>query len=133
MGMDHDDSLYGTRVLLVEQDRQSAKLMALVLGAAGADLRAAVTTQDAIATASVFQPQLVVLGLVLPGGGGLSLMRWLRASERTRDAALVVVSALHGAQEQREALAMGCALFLSKPIDVDEIARTLATALKGKR
>jgi CheY-like chemotaxis protein len=133
VGTDHDASLSGTRVLLVDEDDRSAKLLALVLRAAGAEVRAAATTAGALAVATVFEPQLVALDLVLPGSGGLALMRSLRAHPRTRDAVLVVVSALHEAHDQREAFAAGCAAFLPKPIDIDEVARFLARALKGKR
>jgi CheY-like chemotaxis protein len=132
MGTDHRDSLSGARVLLVDADRHSAKLLALVLAGAGADVRAAATTGDALATATIFEPQLVVLELVLPGSDGIALMHALRAEPRTREAVLVVVSALHDALQQREALAAGCTAFLPKPIDVDSIAEALARALKGK-
>jgi len=124
--------LAGTRVLLVEEARQSAKLASFVLTTAGANVRAVTNGADALLMAREFEPRLIVLDLVLPDTSGIALMRALRSQERTRDVVLAVVTAQHGAQETRDAFEAGCAVLVGKPIDTETFADTIATALKEK-
>ena len=115
-----------TRVLLVDEDPSGAKLMSVVLAAGGAHVRSVRNADAALGTAIAFDPHIVVVDRVLGGEGALALSAALRRDERTRGAAIVVVSGSNGHDDVAAAFAAGCAEYLRKPIDVDTFAETLA-------
>lgn len=65
------------RVLLVEDDRDSADTLALLLETAGADVRVARDGPQALAIALAHQPEIVFLDLALPGMSGLEVAQAL--------------------------------------------------------
>ena len=126
------DLLHGVRVLVVEDDPGSAKLAALLLTKAGAEVSTAGDASAALSALAAPVPDLIVLDLVLPDTSGFALARALQQDPRTREVAIVAVSALNGPTTQRAALEAGCVAYLHKPIDSETFAATLATYV-GKK
>ena len=67
------------RVLLVEDDDQTRRLMSRLLAGVGIDVRCASTVKDAV-VALASMPALVVLDLKLPDGCGTEVLREIRES-----------------------------------------------------
>ena len=116
------DLLHGVRVLVVEDDPGSAKLAALLLTKAGAEVSTAGDASAALSALAAPVPDLIVLDLVLPDTSGFALARALQQDPRTREVATT----------QRAALEAGCVAYLHKPIDSETFAATLATYV-GKK
>lgn len=77
-------------------------------------------------------PALVLLDLDLPGMSGLELARRLKADARLRSIPLVAISASVMKDERNQARQAGCAGFLEKPFDIQELRRVVAEALAGR-
>src|SRR5690606_22598142 len=76
----------GLRVLIVEDNRDAADSVALYLGLEGHLVKTVGDGARALEVAAVFEPQVVVLDIGLPGLDGYETARRLRASPVTRDA-----------------------------------------------
>ncbi len=78
-----------------------------------------------------FRPDLVLLDVVMPGMGGLDVcarMRRLAGSEPLR---IVILTGYDGSGHNERSLISGADLFLTKPMDVDEILRHVKDLLEG--
>jgi two-component system cell cycle response regulator len=114
---------------VVEDDAGSAKLAALLLTRAGADVRIVINASAALVALAAPLPDLIVLDLVLPDTSGFTLARALKQDPRTRGVVIVAVSALNNPSTQEAALEAGCVAYLHKPIDSETFAATIATYL----
>jgi DNA-binding response OmpR family regulator len=107
------------RVLVVEDDPDTAVLLSVLLRAEGYDVRIVTTLAEARAAVAATAPALVVLDLVLPDGDGLALCPDLL--RRQPHVPVLVVTARVAAETRAAALAAGCTAFIAKPFDLDEI------------
>ena len=69
----------GGRVLLVDDDRWMAELLAAELRAAGYQVQRVEHTLDAIAAIDEFRPQVIVLDIFMPGPNGIVLLHELQS------------------------------------------------------
>jgi CheY-like chemotaxis protein len=123
--------LEGLRILVVEDDPASAKLLSVALAMDGANVRTATTAEDALLQIACFAPRLVVLELVLPFMSGLLLAQRLKANPATRHIVIIAVTAFNGPETERMTRAAGCAAYVRKPIDVLSFANLVSTHLGG--
>jgi CheY-like chemotaxis protein len=118
------------RVLLVEDHPDLAAVTAEFLAAKGLNVRTALSGRDALDTASVFQPELVLCDLNLPDMSGLNVADELRSNPLTRRAYVVIVSASAGLEA--DAARFGVDAFAVKPL-TSEVVRTLVNAAASAR
>lgn len=116
-------SLKDLAVLIVDDDQPSAKLLSVVLSGEGCRIRVAPSAEEALAVLHSFQPQVIIIDLILPLMSGLLLAQRLKAEPATQDAVLIAVTAFNGPQAQRVALEAGFAAYVRKPIDPLSFAR----------
>ena len=87
---------------------------------------------DAITAMTVAReqrPDLVLLDLGLPGGDGFLIMERMKAIASLSTIPVIVITASDPAATRDRALAAGAQAFLSKPIDVAELAEAVERAL----
>lgn len=65
-------------------------------------------------------PRMVLLDLKLPKVGGIEVLRWIRANERTKRLAVVVLSSSTMERDIAEAYELGVNSFVAKPVEFDE-------------
>ena len=109
------------RVLVVDEDLQAAQGIAVLLKHLGHDVQLAHDGNAALEAARSNNPQLVLLGLKLPGVDGYGVLQNLRLDERFSRAPIVAV-ARSGRDEDRERTrAAGFDEHLVKPIRLDAL------------
>jgi CheY-like chemotaxis protein len=114
------------RVLVVDDNVDSAQSMSLLLGLEGYQVECAYDGEEALHSAERFAPQVVLLDLGLPRFSGFEVARRLRA-EPTGDGLLLVAVSGYGRERDRQAAHdAGFDLHLTKPADPDEVLRVLA-------
>jgi two-component system, chemotaxis family, chemotaxis protein CheY len=109
----------GLLVQVVDDDADMIKLIRTILGSAGYRTVAAFDAMQGMIIATRELPAVIVIDLHMPAGGGLSLIRKLRAAPKTSHIPLLVLTgdASEGLPEQVRAL--GAEEFLLKPIQPD--------------
>ncbi|HUR87845.1 MAG TPA: ATP-binding protein [Ramlibacter sp.] len=115
------------RILLIEDNRDSAETLAMILQTHGHDVRVAFDGTSGIAQAQKWRPDVVISDLGLPGAvDGYSVARALRADERTADIRLLALSGYADSQAVRRSGAAGFDAHLAKPVDFDMLIDCLA-------
>jgi CheY-like chemotaxis protein len=89
----------------------------------------AASTTEAIRNAGQFQPDLVLLDVMMPGGSGLDVLRRIRRDPALRNARVLVISAVVGPTERRAAESAGADGFIEKPFDPDELSDVVSRLL----
>ena len=125
--------LSGRRILVVEDDRDIARLLSVILEEEGCGVRVARTAGEArdMLAAETFDGMTLDLGL--PDQSGISLLQELRSREETASLPVVVVSA--NAEQGRNSLrgdAFGVVDWLQKPIEEGLLVRRLKEAVGQK-
>jgi two-component system, cell cycle response regulator DivK len=113
------------RVLVVEDNEKNMKLFRDVLGATGYEILEAASGEAAIAVAVERAPDLVLMDIQLPDIDGLEALRRLRADERTAAVPVLALTAQAMQGDRERFLDAGFDGYLSKPVDVPELIRTV--------
>jgi CheY-like chemotaxis protein len=117
------------KILVIEDDHDQLLGMRLRLAASGYDVAQATDGIEAIGVAHRERPDLILLDLGLPGEDGYRVMENLRTINTTPSTPIVVISGRDPAAHGTRALAAGAEAFLQKPVDHDDLLRTLRKAL----
>jgi len=119
-------------VLICEDDRDIARLIAMMLDKGGFDSDMVYSASEAMAHLAVNRYAAMTLDLKLPDQDGISLIRTLRSQDGTRDLPIVVVSAMAGeGQIQFNNQPLTVSGWLEKPIDENLLIRSLRHAMDG--
>ena len=103
-----------TRVLLVEDDPELSRVMESLLRNDGVDVLVARSGRDAVQAMPEYNPDLLILDLVLPLGDGFSVVQWMRKSEKFRDLPVMVYTGRELTSEEREKLTVSRTEFFTK-------------------
>ena len=111
------------RVLIVDDDATVRSALQDALGTAGFVVDVADGAISALAMVGASKPGIVVSDVRMPDLGGLELLRELRA--RAPEIDVVLMTAFDDMPTVVEAMKQGAVEFLVKPLDLDELQRTL--------
>jgi signal transduction histidine kinase len=109
------------RVLVVDDNRDAAKMVALTLQLEGFDVRTAHDGPTALSIIPHFDPQLVLMDLGLPGMNGYEIARHLRKQPMLEDLVLVALTGYSQEEDRRKAKEAGFNHFVVKPIDTQTL------------
>ena len=123
----------GPLVLIIEDTTDLRDLFAAELATNGFLVIDAVDGESGIDKAKRFEPDAIVLDLMLPGINGFNVARILRGHETTRNAVIVAVTALTSIRLQTMALEAGCDSCLVKPVIGATVVRELMRHLVARR
>jgi signal transduction histidine kinase/CheY-like chemotaxis protein/putative methionine-R-sulfoxide reductase with GAF domain len=115
------------RVLIVEDDPASAELISQQLATEGYEIETVATGEEALARAKDNPPGLVCLGIGLAGKlDGWQVLASLKAQRATADVPVVVCTAAEG---REQAVSLGAADFLTKPVSARRLRETVKRLL----
>ncbi len=116
------------RVLVVDDNIDAARMLAMVLQVMGHEVVVAHTSFDALDLAARTSLDACVLDIGLPDLDGNELARRLRAAPGTRDATLIALTGYSQEQDRARAVAAGFDHFMVKPVDIGKLTAALAPA-----
>jgi CheY-like chemotaxis protein len=121
--------LDGVRVLYVEDHDDTRALMTLLLGGAGATVLAVASADEALAALEREPPDVLVSDTRMLGRNGWELVEQVRTWSRARGGQIPAIAVTGAASDEDRAhsLRSGFDAHLSKPIDMRELVRTIAT------
>lgn len=116
------------RILIVEDDAETAQAVAAVVQDLGCAWQHEGTLQGGIAAATSGDFRVIVLDRTLPGGDGVDAMAAIRAGGSP--ALILILSALGRASQRVEGLEKGADDYLPKPFEPDELRARLRALLR---
>jgi CheY-like chemotaxis protein len=117
--------LQGRRVLVVDDSRDSADSLGILLRHLGADTQVVYDGVSALEALRGFQPSVVFLDIAMPGMDGYETARRIRSTPEGREAALVALTGWGQDEDRRRSKAEGFVRHLLKPVDADALRALL--------
>ncbi len=118
------------RLLVVEDDGPSQRLMKALFEAEGFEVDVAGEGPAALEAVAARAPDLVLCDLELPGLDGVEVVTRLKASHPTLP--VVMVTAQHDPKLAVRAIRAGAYDYLTKPVDQDEVVLVVRRALEAR-
>lgn len=113
------------KVLIVEDNVDSAEMMAFILKREGHEVRMSHDGLAALEAASAFRPQIVICDIGLPGMNGYDVAAQLREQADFIDTTLIALSGYGQEEDRRRSREAGFKHHLVKPVDPDALVALL--------
>lgn len=127
--------LQGIRILVVDDESDARDMLRTLLEEFGADVMTAASARDALAVlSSPWKPDVLVSDIGMPEDVGYTLIKKARALSPEQGGATPAI-ALTGCvrvEERTRALTEGYQMFVPKPVEVGELATSIASLI-GRR
>ena len=121
------------RILVVDDDEMSAKLLDTKLSALGYEVTTALTAEEGIAADNRLRPHLILLDVVLPEMSGFEACRKLIENHKDRYVPIILVTGMNDVNAKIRGLESGAYGYVTKPYDAQELLARVRSALRTKR
>ncbi|HJS85759.1 MAG TPA: PleD family two-component system response regulator [Acetobacteraceae bacterium] len=121
------------RILIVDDVPANVRLLEAKLAAEYYQVAAARDGVEALALARRWQPDLILLDVMMPGMDGLECCRRLKRDADTAHIPVIMVTALHALAERMAALELGADDFLTKPVEIGTLMARVRSLVRLKR
>ena len=116
------------RVLVVDDEANLTELLSMALRYEGWEVQAAGTGLKAVRAAKEFQPDAVVLDMMLPDFDGLEVMRRMRADNST--VPVLFLTAKDAVEDRVAGLTAGGDDYVTKPFSLEEVVARLRALMR---
>ena len=120
------------KILAVDDDSNNTSIIEELLED-HYDLRVAMTGEQALEIAQEFQPDIILLDIMMPGMNGYEVCRRLREYNTLKHTKVIMVSARAMVSERLEGYEVGADDYITKPFDGDELLAKMRIYLHLKR
>ena len=117
------------RILIVDDDREIVRGLAIRLRAAGYETLSAHDGEEGLAAAIAEHPDAIVLDIRMPRTDGLAVLAKLREREDTKAIPVVVISANVVENTRAKALELGARYFVVKPFQATTLISTIESVM----
>jgi CheY-like chemotaxis protein len=116
------------RVLIVEDNRDTARTLQLVLRRYGHEVEVAHTGRAGVEAARAWQPDVLLCDLGLPEMDGFEVAAALRQDPTTTDLRMIAITGYGRPEDRLRSQEAGFELHLTKPVDPRDLQLLLADA-----
>jgi CheY-like chemotaxis protein len=123
------------KILVVDDNEVVLKTLSLKLKAGGYDVLTAMDGSQAVSTARLKQPDLILLDINFPPEvagvpwDGFRIIQWLKRMEETASVPVFVITGSEAAQYKERALKEGAIGFFEKPVDNENLLQAIQKTL----
>lgn len=110
-----------TRILAVDDNEDNLLLLSEVLNVFDCSLFTATSGQVALIIAQAYNPDLILLDVMLPDLNGNEVIRRLKQNPITENIPVIAVTALAREEDRDRLLAAGCSGYISKPYMIEDL------------
>src|ERR671932_2747303 len=118
----------GTRVLIVEDDPYIARLLRLQIQHSHFNVQCEYDGLSALKTAAEFDPEVIILDIMLPGMDGIGVLKELR--QRGSRAPVIMLTARNTSLDKVHSLDQAADDYLTKPFSMEELAARIRALLR---
>lgn len=120
------------KILIADDNQQNCELLEVYLADVDCDVQFAVDGKDTLDKVASFQPDLILLDVMMPKLSGFEVCKKLRSDPRTSHVLILMVTALNELGDIERAVQAGTDDFLSKPVVKVELLKRVENMLKLK-
>jgi len=118
------------KILIADDNPTNVELLEVYLSDVGCRTAVAVDGRDTLEKVAQFQPDLILLDIMMPKLSGFEVCKKLKEDPATRDIMILMVTALNELGDIERAVAAGCDDFLSKPVNKLELLKRVENMLR---
>jgi DNA-binding response OmpR family regulator len=116
------------KVLVVDDEQDVAKALKIRLKANGYNVVLAFDSVQAFTMANKEKPDLILLDIMIPGGGGFIVAERLKQSTATHHIPIIFITGIPGGEER--AYKLGASGYVMKPYHPEKLLETINNALE---
>jgi len=120
-------------ILVVDDEPDNFDVIETLLHRSGYQLNYASSGVRAIERLQTFQPDLILLDVMMPDANGMEVCRQIKAQRRWQMIPIIMVTALTAKEDLAQCLAAGADDFISKPINGIELRARIHSMLRIKQ
>ncbi len=120
------------RILIADDNAANRELVEAYLASMACELESSVDGQDTLDKVVSFQPDLLLLDVMMPKLSGFEVCKKLKDDDATKRVMVLMVTALNELGDIERAVAAGTDDFLSKPVNKIELVKRVENMLKHK-
>ena len=120
------------RILIADDNQANVELLEAFLAGIDCETKIAVDGQDTLDKVATFQPDLILLDIMMPKRSGFEVCKQLKGDPATKGIMILMVTALNELGDIERAVAAGTDDFLSKPVNKIELTKRVENMLKLK-
>jgi two-component system, OmpR family, alkaline phosphatase synthesis response regulator PhoP len=120
------------KILIADDNMANRELLEAYLSSIECTTEMAVDGQDTLTKVASFQPDLILLDVMMPKLNGFEVCRKLKQDPETSKIMILMVTALNELGDIERAVAAGTDDFLSKPVNQLELRKRVTNMLKLK-
>ena len=117
-------------VLIADDNEQNCELLEAYLDDGGIEIAMAFDGQETIEKVAEFEPDLILLDIMMPRMSGYEVCQKLKSDSATRDIPILMVTALNEMGDIEKAVNAGCDDFLTKPVNRLELTTRVKSLLR---
>lgn len=121
------------KILITEDNPQGAELLEAFLSEGPYETRVASNGEEAVSLVNDWQPDLVLLDIMMPRLSGFEVCRAVRSNPKTRDIGIIMVTALDQHVDIDRAVDVETDDFLTKPIHKAELLLRVKAMLHARK
>jgi len=125
-----DDLTAKSKVLIADDNPTNVELLEAYLSERPYETAVAVDGRDTLDKVAEFQPDLILLDIMMPKLSGFEVCKTIKDNPATRNIMILMVTALNELGDIERAVNAGCDDFLSKPVNKLELLKRVENMLK---
>jgi len=124
------DALARSRILIADDNAVNVELLEAFLADLDCEIAVAVDGKDTLDKVATFQPDLILLDVMMPKFSGFEVCTKLKAGDDTKRIMILMVTALNELGDIERAVQAGTDDFLSKPVNKIELIKRVENMLR---
>ncbi len=119
-----------SRILIADDNPTNVELLEVYLSDCDCEIAVAVDGQETLEKVAKFEPDLILLDIMMPKLSGFEVCEKVKGNPKTRETMVLMVTALNELGDIERAVSAGCDDFLSKPVNKLELTKRVENMLK---
>jgi DNA-binding NtrC family response regulator len=115
------------RILVVDDEVEACNVLEEFLSSKGHEVHTALDGPTAIGTFQEVQPQIVFLDMIMPGMGGLDVLKEIKKIDP--DVTVIMVTVVTDHEQAKETLELGAYDYITKPVDLNYLENVMMVKL----
>ena len=125
-----DDQTPTSKILIADDNQQNCELLDAYLAHEDYEIAMAYDGRQTLDRVASWEPDLILLDIMMPKLSGYEVCKQLKSDERTRAIPILMVTALNEKNDIEKAVQAGCDDFLTKPVNQLELKTRVKSLLR---
>lgn len=121
------------KILIADDEPLNVKLLEAHLSREDYNVFSAYDGPTALEKVETIQPDLILLDIMMPGLNGYEITKRLKASAKTKDIPIILITSLTGLDDKTKGMQAGADEFLNKPVNKTELSTRVKSLIRLKK